>query len=192
MVLLVMLLGVGVDSGAVGDVQLATLVHLTDMHLFVRPDGQDRGPGELSASLRVMKYLARQRPVAKMVRMIDKLELYDSIALEALEESLAQLGRTEPGRSEAPLIVVHTGDADTIGPQPIGGSLVFGAYEYLHDVVRPRVVADRKNWVETYGNHDVWPGTLPYRHPRQHRANFERIRQVEGLESYELPLRFST
>jgi 3',5'-cyclic AMP phosphodiesterase CpdA len=183
---------VGVDGGAVSDVQLATLVHLTDLHLFVRPDGKDRGPGELSAILRVMKYRASQGPVAKLVRVIDKLELYNSDALLALEDSLEELRATEPGRSEAPLIVVHTGDADTVGPQPIDGSLVFGAYEYLHDFVRPKVVADPKNWVDTYGNHDVWPGTLPYGHPRQHRANFERIRQVEGLESYELPLRFST
>jgi hypothetical protein len=190
--LIVMLLRVGVDSGVVGDIQLATLVHLTDMHLFVRPNGRDRGPGELAASLRVMKYLVRRRPVAKLVRKVDKLELYNSIALEALEESLAELRVTERGRSKAPLIVVHTGDADTIGPQPVGRSLVFGAYEYLHDVVRPKVVADRENWVDAYGNHDVWPGTLPYRHPRQHRANFERIRQVDGLESYELPLKFST
>jgi Calcineurin-like phosphoesterase len=187
-----MLLGMGVDSGAVGDIQLATLVHLTDLHLFVRPDGKDRGPGELSALLRVMKYGASQGPAAKLVRMIDKLELYNSAALLALEDSLEELRAAEPGRSEVPLIVVHTGDADTVGPQSIGGSVVFGAYEYLHNSVRPKAVADPRNWVDTFGNHDVWPGTLPYGHPRQHRANFERIRQVEGLESYRVPLKFST
>jgi hypothetical protein len=139
-----------------------------------------------------MKYLGRRRPVGKLVQKFDKLELFDIIALEALEESLAQLAAAERERTDAPLIVVNTGDADTIGPQRIGQSLVFGAYKYLHDVVRPMVVADRKNWVDTYGNHDVWPGALPYRHPRQHRANFQRICDVEGLESYRLPLKYST
>lgn len=95
--------------------------------------------------------------------------------LEALEDTLPLI--QAENASAVPLIVAHTGDADTVGPQPSGQPgkpPVFAAYDYLHARVRHLAVGCQKeNWVDIYDNHDMWPGTLPLFGPVRHRANFD-------------------
>jgi hypothetical protein len=168
---------------ASSEVHVATLVHLTDLHLYVDANGESLDIRGLRASTKLIKQLLQRRRFQRVARRLDKLDFYDPLALEALIDQVPRIVQTEP--ADVPVIILHTGDAETLGPQVNGGVVEFGAYDFIHDVLCPAVLGSKtSNWFDVYGNHDVWPGVLPILDPSEHKENFSRIRHVRGLDNY--------
>lgn len=173
-----------------------TIVHLSDLHLYVDPDLTSTDPQLLAAARhRWRQSVLRVKKAGRLVGM-DKLEVADKQAIAWLERELSEIA-LEVNLSEEPqptLVVVHTGDAETIGPRPnSNGTVSYLGYDYLHAKLRDDILGVGTPWIDVYGNHDVWGGTWPLFERLAgldaHTDNFETVRQVQGLDSYSGPLR---
>ena len=176
--------------------QLFTIVHLSDLHLYVDPDLTSTEPELLArARQRWHRSVWRVKRAGRLVKM-DKLEVADRHAVAWLEDALAGIA-DEAARAgaelESTLLVVHTGDVETVGPRsnPDGTVSYFG-YDYLHTTLRDDALRGAP-WIDVFGNHDVWGGTWPLFERLAggdaHTENFTTIRQVTGLDSYAEPVR---
>jgi hypothetical protein len=182
----------------VGWQPIASIIHLSDLHLYADPDLGSADEGTRAAARRRFKkkvWLAKR--LGGLVGL-DKLEICNTGALAALEEALSDLGRNRPdlGDQELGSVVLHTGDVETLGPRLLSdGTAHFDGYRYLHERVRADLMGGVQ-WIDVFGNHDVWGGAWPLFERLsgldEHSDNFDRIRAVEGLDSYQGPIQLDS
>jgi hypothetical protein len=148
--------------------QIATIVHLTDLHLFVDEHGGPRSMNELSRLISLVKHVRDRAPgpIAGLATAVDKMATHHSDALIDLEEVLRQISAAHDP-AHGPLIIAHTGDVEVIGPRWYAdGTVRFLGLEYIEKWLQP--AAPNAHWAHVYGNHDVWPGGLPITDTERH------------------------
>lgn len=164
---------------------LARIVHLTDLHLFVDPDGAVRPPSSIRASVRFLRASGEWLPSARWRKAIGGFGAHNTEALEALRPALRDVVSEAQG-TDVPVVVVQTGDVETFGrsrdPRHVAVQ-GYPGFAFLRDVVWPELEGLGATCVDLYGNHDVWDGTLPMLTRQQHLLNaVARIDQVPGLQ----------
>ncbi len=155
---------------------IATIVHLTDMHLFVDAGGETRNDALPTA--RLLTWIAKKAPLASVQRLGSGAMWHNEEALLALRDALGELAHaSSPG---APLVVVQGGDVEALGSALEGavGYDAFPSWAYLHGVLRP---LGGWSWSDIYGNHDTWPGSYPPLRARDRALNRSRIASIPGL-----------
>jgi hypothetical protein len=166
---------------------LASIFHITDLHLFVDENGDARPPGELEMMVRFSRWAARQDPLQVVKRVVDGFSAANMTALTELRRRLPQLIAGERQQApNVPIIVVQTGDVETFGRSELRASRStdpYPAFAFLRTVLWPEVMKSGATAViDMYGNHDVWSGTWPLVTPIAHVRNaLERIATISGL-----------
>ncbi len=129
-----------------GGRHIASIVHLTDTHLFVDASGAARPSSDRS---RLVKALARLG--------VEDLDFADHDVVAGLAEQLsaAVLLERESVDDHGPVVLVHTGDVEAFGARRGAGR--FSGFDHLAGVVAE---AGSDGFVAVYGNHDVWPGSV--------------------------------
>jgi len=160
---------------------IASIFHLTDMHLFVDESGERRDGALPSA--RLLTKIARRTPVPSAQALFSGAMWHNEEPLLALWEILPELIKGSSGDGEAPVIVVQGGDVEALGsaarPEH-GGYSAFPSWSFLHNHLHP--VSGQWPWWDIYGNHDTWPGTYPMMRWRHRAINRARIASIPGLE----------
>jgi hypothetical protein len=150
-------------------VHVASIVHLTDLHLSVLRDGQERSPDQRKR----LEHLA----MAALGRIKSGVATASPLRLRELIDFLPQIVRVE-GEGGAPVVVVQTGDVEAHGhvdPDP------YGSFHYLHDHVWPRLRAQGATCIDLYGNHDIWPGHPPLP------GSTHDARRLQALSAFQQP-----
>ena len=138
------------------------------MHLHVDRNGRMRSPQDRAKAVRAILGLARQLPtgnlaLVKGIQGLAKgLKSHSHRALQALFKTLDSLIKDpRPGK----LLIIQSGDLEAYGAMRASSSTWFSpAFEYWTTAVARFSQADE--CVNIYGNHDVWPGTLPFFDPQ--------------------------
>lgn len=140
------------------------IIHVSDLHLFVDADGNHRTLDERAITVRLMERVGNlcERLPSETVRkksseLFGGLGTHSDAALRAMLNTLDRLLSDEGVAN----IVVQTGDVSTFGALGRGDAARFPEWEYWQgdtiNALRGRATA----WIDIFGNHDVWPGTLP-------------------------------
>jgi hypothetical protein len=161
---------------------VAGVIHLTDLHLLVDGEGNYYNVNEA-------RFITNFRAILKAFdgQLQHGLDIADPGAVDELVEGFAQLVETERSAiGDAPLIVLHTGDAEAFGTQDPDS---FPGYRLLDEQIWQKVTGVRggargvDRVVQVYGNHDIWPGTFPARRPTQHHQRVQALAEsVAGME----------
>ncbi len=166
-----------------------SIIHLTDLHLYADPGLTSPEPEARAAARKRFKSKIMRVKRASRLLGFDHLDLCSGVALVALEAELSEIAAEAAAAEDSPtLVVIHTGDAETVGPRRLpNGTVVFDGYNYLHHTLRDSNMGGVL-WIDVFGNHDVWGGSWPLFERiaggDAHSDNFENIREVDGLDSY--------
>lgn len=137
---------------------VASIVHVTDMHLYLDGDGNMRRPSQRALGDRILRTI-----LAPLPALAHGLDIADGAAWTQLRRRLDAVVEVETGLG-ACCVIAHTGDAEAFGMSPGG---YFTAWGELHGRLWPRLAALGATPVDIYGNHDIWPGTFPLLAGRQ-------------------------
>lgn len=185
----------GADNPTQGrGLHLATLIHLTDLHLLCDSNGV--GGTVFDLSKRIGKLVAlgadTSNSLNKTVR--EGCGVQDEDAWQALRPTLEGLVAAEheasmdgaQGGVAAPVMVVQTGDVTTFGLDvESAGRPTFPEFHYLQDHLWPQLrSAGAAACVDLFGNHDIWPGSYQLTGSR-HR--FEAVRELSRLATMSGP-----
>jgi hypothetical protein len=127
----------------------ASIVQLTDLHLFVDPKGATLPPGRQSP------FLERAAPIFKELGHASAGSVRDlrRIAPLVVREEAQWLD------GAGPVIVVQSGDVEAYGmlqEEPFSG------FRFLDEMLYPTLRGmGAAEIVGVFGNHDAWPGTWP-------------------------------
>ncbi len=170
---------------------IASIFHVTDLHLFIDEAGNARPIAEQHATVRFMLRSAKASGLQWLRDQVAGFSLPNMTAWLSLVQRLPQLVRDERQHTRTlgqhvPILVLQTGDVETFGfseSRARGGRNPFPGFSYLHSVLWPAVMKQGADAVvDLYGNHDVWSGTWPLLTPVKHIRNaFRRITTVTGL-----------
>jgi hypothetical protein len=147
--------------------EIARIIHVTDMHLLVDRQGYPRPAKECAMLVRVAIWLAGQRwGMSGIQKILEGLYAHSRPALRALIATLHDLAQTN---RPCPLAVVQTGDVEAYGGteipnQPFPLVWQFPSFDYWQTQCR-NLSSKLDLIVNIYGNHDVWPRTLPVLRP---------------------------
>jgi hypothetical protein len=157
--------------------KIATIVHVSDLHLFV--DGPAGGLGLQRAKRFVIDAALRLRPPRSVRKPLEKEGFFrkfirgstsalkgfyhhDPDYLFAFRDALATVCGANHG---TPLILVQSGDLEAYGGiRSPRGRIDFNGvlfWRARRDEIRKQVAPFAVHTVDLFGNHDVWPGTLP-------------------------------
>ncbi len=169
---------------------IASIVHLSDLHLYADPELTDPDDNVRAEARKRFKKKVWFTKRLGAIFGLDKLDVCNNVALAALEDALVEHGNNPAaGADHGPAtVVIHTGDVETLGPRvETNGTAHFDGFDYLHSHVRDGVMGGVA-WIDVYGNHDVWGGAWPVFErlagKDEHSPNFDRIREVDGFDSY--------
>ena len=141
--------------------EIARIVHVTDMHLFVDHNGIGRPVHEKARLLRAIAWLANQPWAWNWIQSLEPgLHEHSREALSALTTTIKNIIAKCP----CPVALIQSGDLEAYGGLELPGQAfpinwAFPAFDYWLTECRnlgPQVQ------VSIYGNHDVWPNTLPW------------------------------
>ena len=163
---------------------MASMLHVTDTHLFVDDTGRTRSSRDRSRLVRVLDRFG-----------VSDLEFASAGAGERLREVLHTAVAHERSvlPEGAPLLAVHSGDAEAFGPSWRPGH--FTGFDLLQRLFAEVGLSEMP--IAVYGNHDVWPGTvalLGLNGPRQcvQQQAIADSAAIVGLLPPAEPLRFVT
>lgn len=177
---------------------VASVVHLTDMHLYLDVNGRVYRPVDRAAETEFLLRVAHLTDSIWWRNLFVGISEHNPKALRRLKTRLPEILAEE--RQEAvrvhgddlgrqlPIVVVQTGDVEAYGARVLpGGMYRFPGWDHLHMAVENLLVqADdtgQHAWIDVFGNHDVWGGAYPLVRPQGHRAVLkEEIAKVPGLE----------
>lgn len=99
--------------------------------------------------------------------------VHDPQALTALRAAITELIEN----STAPVLIIQSGDVSTFGARMVNGTgMAFPEWEFWKaERTRPRA-KQPIGWIDLYGNHDIWPGTLPAAAPHHVEAARDELR----------------
>ncbi|HEX3391567.1 MAG TPA: metallophosphoesterase [Solirubrobacteraceae bacterium] len=161
---------------------IATIFHVTDMHLCVEPDGGTRKNKRLLSRMLVAGAEHAWPQGAR--EFLGKAMWHREPALERLGPALRQLSEQEASASPgAPIVVLQGGDVEALGSWAPDGLVeyeAFPSFDFVHKRLRPD--DERTEWLDIFGNHDTWPGRHPVPPPSGlAQINRVRIGTVPGL-----------
>ena len=163
---------------------IATIFHVSDMHLFVDATGKRRHDAEWAARLMVAG--AKAVPIPLVRALLGGSMWHSDEALGALVAELPeQIVKEGQGQPEAPILVLQTGDVEALGSAAdpkIEGHEAFPSFGFVHRELRSRIVDAGGDWIDIFGNHDTWPGAYPPMRTRRRAISRRRIATVPGLE----------
>lgn len=155
---------------------IATIFHISDMHLYVRADGKPRSSATRRGRLR--DWLVDKAP---LLPVLDRMACHDERLLGSLRRDLpnaVDIARAE--YPDSPVIIAQTGDVEGLGGIPGPATdwrEAFPSWHYLDGHIADSGV----DWIHIFGNHDTWPGVFPLFGGGNH-TNCQRITQVPVLE----------
>jgi hypothetical protein len=163
---------------------IASIFHLTDMHLLVDQSGQTRDD-PLRRS-RLLVELARKAPFSGVQGVCSGSMWHERKALLALADTLPAViaGERQQVEEGTPVIALQTGDVEALGsaaPPDLVSHEAFPSFAFVQNRLRPSSGADC--WLDLYGNHDTWPGAYPpmrWRHAAINRARIATIPDLHG------------
>ena len=133
-------------AGSSRGTHIGSIVHITDTHLFMDRDGKANRTEQRSRLVRLLARLG-----------VHDLEYASAESVARLAETLSRAVAAERKvlSDRAPVIVVHSGDAEAFGTIP-------GIGEYSGFSLLASVFASSApdGVVAVYGNHDVWLGSV--------------------------------
>jgi hypothetical protein len=158
------------------------IVHVSDLHLFVEPDGTNRPIGELS---RIVTWAMRHPKMP----LVGGFNVHEGKALKALRRAITDL--CEHGGH--PVLLIQSGDVSTFGARRTpSGSFSFPEWEFWRAERNQIRITQPVGWIDLYGNHDVWPGTLPALAAGHVQAARDELRRqhfgAQLPERFELPI----
>jgi hypothetical protein len=161
---------------------IASIFHLTDMHLLVDESGQTRDDPLRRA--RLLVELARKAPFSGVRGLCSGSMWHERKALLALADTLPALIARERQEVEegTPVIALQTGDVEALGsaaPPALVSHEAFPSFAFVQNRLRPSSGADC--WLDLYGNHDTWPGAYPPMRARHAAINRARIATIPDL-----------
>jgi hypothetical protein len=127
----------------------ASIIHLTDLHLFIDANGQGRSISERRVIYRLV--------IWSVGRFRSGFDTADWRVFDELLELLPDIVTAERGEG-AHVVLLQTGDVEAFGYLPPHG---LAGYEFLHRRVWPRLEDLGADCIDIYGNHDMWPGFPP-------------------------------
>jgi len=166
-----------------------SIVHITDLHLFVDEAGDARPPSEQATSVRFFVASAKKSGAQFIKDQVSGFSLPNFKAWNKLRQRIPDIVKDERKAlgPNVPLLVLQTGDVETFGRSDLRaarGEDPFPGFKYLRTVLWPNIKsAGATAIVDLYGNHDVWSGTFPLLTPIKHVRNASRrIATVDGLK----------
>jgi hypothetical protein len=165
-------------------VHAASIIHITDTHLFVDQDGNARSPRDRS---RLVRALARLGVKDLEFAPADMTERFPRTLQRAVDLERAELP------ADAPVVAVHTGDTEAFGSAR--GPNSYTGFGHLSRIIHGAGLGEAV--VAVYGNHDVWPGSVALfglngpRHDPQKHTLAEAV-DIVGRLPPAAPIRFPT
>ena len=155
---------------------IASIVHLTDIHLYLSLDGKTHRPVEHEAHIKFLEKQAYRFDSVRWRKLFAGLSEHRPTALRMLKSRLPEVIREE--RREAirvhrdadgrklPIVIAQTGDVEAYGARRDNrGNPCFPGWRHLQASIAPLLEqADKGNehaWIDIFGNHDVWGGAVP-------------------------------
>ncbi len=163
---------------------VASIIHITDTHLFVDRDGNARSPRDRSRLVRALARLGVKDLDFAPADMIDRFPQTLRRAVDLERSVLPPSG---------PVVAVHTGDTEAFGSSEEPEA--FSGFGHLARVLDGAGLAD--SVIAVYGNHDVWPGSVALfglngpRHDAQKRTLADVV-EIVGHLPPPAPIRFPT
>jgi 3',5'-cyclic AMP phosphodiesterase CpdA len=165
------------------------------MHLFVDAHGNPRPLRERTRLIRMALWLAGQRwGSGAFGRIANGLQAHSARALAALRVTLDGIARN---RRSSPIALVQSGDLEAYGGTELPGQSFpfqwnFPAVDFWTTYCRT-ISLNGGAIIQIYGNHDVWPRTLPTLRPRSARdveISLRKKPEFVGPIPDRLPVRF--
>nr|MDQ5808905.1 metallophosphoesterase [Actinomycetota bacterium] len=153
---------------------VATIFHLSDLHLHVDADGFLR-----SDETRLGRLRERVAERFAGLPLLEGTAVHDVHALAMLRRDLRLWIERERAEHDAPIVVAQTGDVEALGGIPGDADdwrEAFPSWAFLHDEAE----GCGSDWVHLFGNHDTWPGVFPLA-AFDRTVNRERIADVPLL-----------
>jgi len=132
---------------------IASIVHLTDLHLFIHANGTERPPSDRTLVARLTRAVL-ERTISGLA---SGLATADSTVFQELCEFLPEIVEAECSQ-DAKVVILQTGDVDAFGSVPPDG---LAGYTFLHSQLWPRLQGLGATCIDVYGNHDIWSGHPP-------------------------------
>lgn len=145
---------------------VASIIHVTDLHLYLDNEGNMRRPSQRALGDRILRAI-----LAPVPALAHGLDIADGAAWTQLRRRLGTIVRVETGLG-ARCVIVQTGDVEAFG-MSTGG--YFTGWSDLHERLWPELAALGATQVDIYGNHDIWPGTFPLLAGRQAHKELARL-----------------
>ena len=134
--------------------ELARIIHVSDFHLFVDALGNDDDARARSALVKLAVGAAQQNCAPAWFRAL--VRGFNTHSRQTLDAFLATLSALVRDVQTGKKVVVQTGDVEAFGWLRRGA---FRGFDYWAS--KRQQLKDGSEFVDIYGNHDVWPGTLP-------------------------------
>lgn len=154
---------------------IATIFHVSDLHLHVNADG-----GVRTDETRLGRLLELVAARFAGIPVLSRTAWHDEHALAMLRRDLPLWLEHEREQHDAPVIVVQTGDVEALGGLPgqaADWAEAFPSWAYLDREAGGCEV----DWIHLFGNHDTWPGVFPLAAFWNRAANRDRIAGVPLL-----------
>lgn len=171
------------------EVHVATIFHISDLHLLHDESGGLRPMSEVSGSVQFFRRSAARSGLDWYKSLVDGFALPNTTAWRKLIARLPEIV-AEERKSVAdgvPIIVLQGGDVETFGASLLrerNGLDPLPGFSFLQNVLWPRLISNgATGCVDLFGNHDLWAGTFPLFTPFSHIKNaFQRIGSISGLQ----------
>jgi hypothetical protein len=139
---------------------LLTIIHISDMHLYVDEYGDERPPGLQNLFFRWFSGFLHQIGIHNIQPYIYQLNGHDPDCLDALRDTLLTLcSSIEVDK----LVIVQTGDMEALGGDIYSNGPMFHSYDFWdHHFFSACGVVAPKYIFDIYGNHDIWPDRFPF------------------------------
>lgn len=155
---------------------IATIFHISDLHLHVDADGRVRTEETMLGRL-------RERLEERGLSLPGGLLWHEEMALAGLKRELPlrlELEQELLG-PEGVVVVVQTGDVEALGGLSDDSDLswqeAFPSWAHLEGLDNDCPA----QWIHVFGNHDTWPATVPLLAGTGHDVNADRIGEVDLL-----------
>ncbi len=135
------------------------IIHISDMHLFVDKDGNERNFHEIAKSvLHIKKLTEIDITPAVIKRWGNDLNSHSQSTLEALLRTIRKITK----KCTDKVILVNSGDFEAYGHSG-NDSTAFPAIDYWKSTKAALNNVD--HFIEIYGNHDLWMGSPVHSRP---------------------------
>lgn len=149
------------------------IIHISDLHLFVDHNGNNRSPNLQSNILINLQNILKSKFVpAAVTNFGNGLNAHSRSALSALWKSLDDIIQNKK-KSEL-LLMVQSGDVEAYG---YSGDIqnAYPSFDYWENQ-KNQNSSNVDRFIDIYGNHDIWPQLVPIGNPIQVKKAVDLLR----------------